>query len=221
MILQIVLKSNDTVLVCAPSNNAADLLAHRLAEKLTPRQLLRLNAMLRNYKTLEPASLIDFCYREPDSNSFTIPPRHILESYKVVVCTCITSGYIYSMGVEKGHYSYIIVDEAGEAYETEALVPFQLANEKTVLVLAGDHKQLGPIVRSSTVLEWKFDRSLMESMLERGYEGASKLVQSYRAHPKILEVLMTYYSMIGYNNCNSCTARCSIIMSWYQEQTQK
>jgi helicase MOV-10 len=51
------------------------------------------------------------------------------------------------MGVQENHFTHIFVDEAGEALEPEALIPLNLANKNTSIVLAGDHKQLGPIVR--------------------------------------------------------------------------
>ena len=51
------------------------------------------------------------------------------------------------MGVPDQHFTHIFVDEAGEALEPETLIPLFLANAKTSIVLAGDHLQLGPIVR--------------------------------------------------------------------------
>lgn len=49
-----------------------------------------------------------------------------------------------------GYFTHIIIDEAGEALEPEALVPFQLAggsDRQTTILLAGDHKQLGTSLR--------------------------------------------------------------------------
>jgi helicase MOV-10 len=51
------------------------------------------------------------------------------------------------MGIQRTHFTHIFVDEAGEALEPETLIPLYLANENTSIVLAGDHLQLGPIVR--------------------------------------------------------------------------
>lgn len=75
------------------------------------------------------------------------------------------------------------------------LVPLQLASfgsRRPTIVLAGDHKQLGPIVRSPVALDWKFDRSMMERLVESG-AGTTvtvlKLVRSYRAHPGLTKVL--------------------------------
>ena len=61
----------------------------------------------------------------------------------------LSLGYLTSMGVPDQHFTHIFVDEAGEALEPETLIPLFLANAKTSIVLAGDHLQLGPIVRYS------------------------------------------------------------------------
>lgn len=59
----------------------------------------------------------------------------------------IQIGYMHSLGVSTTHFTHIFVDEAGEALEPETLIPIQLSNAATSIVLAGDHLQLGPIVR--------------------------------------------------------------------------
>lgn len=54
----------------------------------------------------------------------------------------------------KGHFTHVFIDEAGHATEPETVIP--LANLLDIdmanggqLVLAGDPKQLGPVIRSS------------------------------------------------------------------------
>lgn len=41
-----------------------------------------------------------------------------------------------------GHFSHILLDEAAQAMECEAIMPLALANEGTRIVLAGDHMQV-------------------------------------------------------------------------------
>jgi superfamily I DNA and/or RNA helicase len=41
-----------------------------------------------------------------------------------------------------GHFSHILLDEAAQAMECEAIMPLALANESTRIVLAGDHMQV-------------------------------------------------------------------------------
>lgn len=101
LILQFHKTTQGNILVCAPSNSAADLLAHLLSSQLSPQDMLRLNALQRDPKTVEPPSLLDYCLRSQDGHSnFELPKLRILEAFRVVVCTCVSSGYIRSLGIE-------------------------------------------------------------------------------------------------------------------------
>lgn len=41
-----------------------------------------------------------------------------------------------------GHFTHILLDEAAQAMECEAIMPLALANDGTRIVLAGDHMQV-------------------------------------------------------------------------------
>lgn len=41
-----------------------------------------------------------------------------------------------------GFFTHILIDEAAQAMECEAVMPLSLANENTRIVLAGDHMQV-------------------------------------------------------------------------------
>lgn len=45
------------------------------------------------------------------------------------------------------NFSYVFIDEAGQATETDSLIPFSI-NDDAHIILAGDHLQLGPVVKS-------------------------------------------------------------------------
>ena len=63
-------------------------------------------------------------------------------------------------GIPAGHFSHLFIDESGHAVEPEALIPvaglFTSDKEKYKLfgqlVLAGDPKQLGPLLRSPVAI---------------------------------------------------------------------
>ena len=65
----------------------------------------------------------------------------------VVVATLSTSQSVAEL-LPRGHFSHILLDEAAQALETEAVMPLVLATEKTRVVLAGDHMQLEPHITS-------------------------------------------------------------------------
>ena len=45
---------------------------------------------------------------------------------RVVVSTCMTAGILYALGLPVGHFSHVVIDEAGQATEPEALIPAAL-----------------------------------------------------------------------------------------------
>ena len=58
-----------------------------------------------------------------------------------------------SMGIPMGHFTHVFMDECGQAVEPETLIPlaglFTPESENGgQIVLAGDPKQLGPVLRS-------------------------------------------------------------------------
>lgn len=63
-------------------------------------------------------------------------------------------------GIPAGHFSHLFIDESGQAVEPETLIPVGglFTSEKEngrlfgQLVLAGDPKQLGPILRSPVAI---------------------------------------------------------------------
>ncbi len=155
---------NTTVLACAPSNSAADLIASRLINTLNKNELFRLNAYARPFGSLmlslRPFSLFN------DNNVFAIPPLETLASYRVIVTTCISAGIPHALGVKSGHFSHVFVDEAGQATEPMAMIAIKtVANKKTNVVLAGDSKQLNPIVHSQLARGLGLGRSYLERLM--------------------------------------------------------
>lgn len=49
---------------------------------------------------------------------------------------------IYLNKLFLGHFTHILLDEAAQAMECEAIMPLALANTDTRIVLAGDHMQV-------------------------------------------------------------------------------
>jgi helicase MOV-10 len=108
---------NARILACAPSNDAADLLALKLKD-FGPRIIFRLNAPSRNYD--ERRYELDSISRQEDG-IYRIPPREELERFRIVVSTCLSAAVPLGIGVEPGHFSHIFLDEAAQAMEPEPL----------------------------------------------------------------------------------------------------
>ncbi|KAF7313870.1 RNA helicase [Mycena chlorophos] len=195
------------ILACAPSNSAADLIAQRLSP-LGTTTLLRLNSQTRKHEDL-PKDLQKFSVIN-DNLTFVLPVLEDLRKYRVVVSTCFSGAGKQkthphtcrrSLVSPRGWYTHIFVDEAGQAIEPEVMLPIKsLADGKTNVILAGDDKQLGPIVQSSLASILGLRVSYLSRIMQRdiyslaadapvGGRGINivKLVNNFRSHPAILD----------------------------------
>lgn len=196
-ILQLYLTQKNTrILVCAPSNSAADHLLERLlAEKAVEVQgneIFRLNATSRPYEDMNP-DFIRFCISE--DLIFKCPPLNDLKRYRIIISTYMSAALLYAEGVKRSHFSHILLDEAGQASEPETMIPLShLCQRKTVVVLAGDPMQLGPVIYSKDAETYCLGKSYLERLFECEFyhkedeNYVTKLVRNYRCHPEILHL---------------------------------
>ena len=97
---------------------------------------------------------------------FSIPTKDEILKNTVVVTTLSMSVALFRLGLT-GEFSHILIDEAGQALEAEAIMPLSLAKSDTCIVLAGDHKQISPTVYSDDAREMKLHVSLLERLFLR------------------------------------------------------
>jgi len=185
------------ILVCASSNSAADFVLEKLIGReefgVRETEIFRLNAMSRPYDDVKP-DLLQFCFFDEDM-VFKCPSPKALLQYKIIISTYMSASTLYAEGIRRGHFSHIFLDEAGQASEPETMVPISnLCVRETVIVLAGDPLQLGPVIYSKTAENYGLAKSYLERLFEcecyeRGDENyVTKLVRNYRCHPAILEL---------------------------------
>ncbi|KAM6937901.1 RNA helicase Mov10l1 [Xenentodon cancila] len=186
------------VLVCTPSNSAADLVCIRLHDSgfLDAASLARVNASCRDHEAI-PEVLRQYSRAGEDV-------RHAA-FHRIVVCTCSSAGMFQNIGIQVGHFTHLFLDEAGQATEPESLIPISLISEKDgQIVLAGDPCQLGPIVKSKLASAFGLGVSLLERLMANplyskhdwGYNPklVTKLIFNYRSH----EALITLPSKLFY-----------------------
>nr|KAF6496487.1 Mov10 like RISC complex RNA helicase 1 [Rousettus aegyptiacus] len=180
------------ILVCAPSNSAADLVCLRLHESqvLRPAAMVRVNATCRFEETILDA-VKPYC---KDGEDIWRASR-----FRIIVTTCSSAGLFYQIGVRVGHFTHVFVDEAGQASEPECLIPLGLVSDLNgQIVLAGDPMQLGPVIKSRLAMAYGLNVSMLERLMSRpaylrdedafGACGAynpllvTKLVKNYRSH---------------------------------------
>ncbi|KAK0452100.1 P-loop containing nucleoside triphosphate hydrolase protein [Desarmillaria tabescens] len=182
------------ILACAPSNSAADLITSRL-------MMLGEDALFRFYapsrpKQAVPLELKPFTYVNDEGN-FSVPILARVRQFRVIVSTCVSASVFFGIGIPRGHFTHIFIDEAGQATEPEAMIAIKtMADNTTNVILSGDPKQLGPIIRSPVARDLGLEISYIERLMQRDmYDEEDqddshpvvKLIQNFRSHPAILK----------------------------------
>lgn len=90
-------------------------------------------------------------------------------------------------------YHTVVIDEAGQALEPACWIPI-LKGQK--VILAGDHCQLSPTIKSDTAARSGLSMTLLEKCVEIHPEAVSLLEEQYRMN----EQIMGYSSQIFYQN---------------------
>jgi hypothetical protein len=188
------------ILVCAPSNTAADVLLTRLAPFMNQSEMFRCMSFTRNREDVSD-TVHKYCHFDSDATGYTSPSPEVLNKYQVVVSTCGMAGKLFNNGVVRHHFDVVVVDECGHAWESEVIAASSfLLHSKGLLVLAGDPMQLGPVTHSDTDLK----TSMLERLVARpiyardvqlfphtgGYDSScvTKLLETYRCHPEIIKI---------------------------------
>ena len=76
------------------------------------------------------------------NNAYVLPTREDVIKHRVVITTLATSQHLLDLQLNHGFFTHILVDEAAQALEPEALTPLALAGPNTKVVFTGDHMQV-------------------------------------------------------------------------------
>ncbi|XP_066291041.1 3'-5' exoribonuclease HELZ2-like [Branchiostoma lanceolatum] len=169
--LQILEQKGTKVLIATHSNSAADLYVkeyiHPYVTSGHPEaKPLRVYFKERRLETVDD-TVMQYCKLDPDQNSIAMPKMEDITNHRIVIVTLTTSMYLIRMGIKRGHFTHILLDEAAQAMECETILPLCLADPTTRIVLSGDHKQISPKVHSTEACDLSFDMSLLQRMVQR------------------------------------------------------
>lgn len=242
------IKTEKRVLVCAPSNAAADLITEKLAklyvnvvrigqparidEEVLQNTLDYKIAAHPNYKDIKKLrrkadeyrrmagkykrnfgpverQQRDLLYREAksiseeaDSLSFYIS-NDIITNADVITCTLAGSVY---REIADLTFRTVFIDEAAQALEPACLIPIMRAGR---VILAGDHHQLPPTVKSRDAMKGGLSQTLFEKVMRKS--GISVMLkEQYRMNRMIME----FSNQQFYNSeltANSSVADISVI----------
>ncbi|NWX36340.1 SDE3 helicase, partial [Notiomystis cincta] len=195
------------ILACAPSNSATDLLCQCLIKDIAPQNIYRLIASSRNYREV-PTDIMPCFNWDDEQSSYVYPSKENLRHYRIIITTLVTAGRLVSANFPPGFFSHVFIDECGHAVEPESVVAIagllapmdQETNPNGgQLVLAGDPKQLGPVLTSPLAIQHGLGTSLLERLMlhnplyqksSGGYnpQFITKLLWNYRSHEAILRI---------------------------------
>ncbi|CAL8071330.1 unnamed protein product [Orchesella dallaii] len=191
------LDTHSRVLVCGPSNAAADIIAEYLANSNQYQigDFVRLNGFLRAQTPITGSIIASFC---TDGEDLAFVAQH-----RLIISTCMTAGQLFSLDLSEGHFTHVFIDEAGYCTEPETMVAAVLLALKKggQLILAGDPNQLGPVLMSNAAQDCGLNISFLERMMasklyRRDVDRfpkdkhnplvVTKLIRNYRSHPTLL-----------------------------------
>lgn len=225
-------KEGNKMLVCTRSNSAADLYIKDYLDPAVvaaggggpvvgaapagPVQLLRVYYHHRWVQTVHP-TVQKYCLIDTDpttsTRKFRTPTLADLQDKDVVVATLSTSRTLAQL-LPPGHFTHILLDEAAQAMETEALMPLVLATTSTRVVLAGDHMQLEPDVTSDFAMEKRLHVSLLERLYDlypTDFPCKILLCENYRSH----EAIVSFTSRLFYEQKLVASGRPPAHASWH------
>ncbi|TYZ06197.1 AAA family ATPase [Hymenobacter lutimineralis] len=105
----------------------------------------------------------------------------LLEKVQVITCTLVGAG---NRAIRHLTYETVFIDEAAQALEPGCWIPITKANR---VVLAGDHQQLPPTVKSEKAAAQGLRETLFEKCIKRQPDTARMLEVQYRMHEQIME----------------------------------
>jgi ATP-dependent RNA/DNA helicase IGHMBP2 len=106
--------------------------------------------------------------------------NNILDHAQVITATLVGSNH-YT--VQQLDYLAVVIDEAAQALEPACFIPILKAPK---LILAGDHQQLPPTIKSQQAAQQGLAHTLFEKLCSSQAQALTMLATQYRMHSQIM-----------------------------------
>jgi ATP-dependent RNA/DNA helicase IGHMBP2 len=116
--------------------------------------------------------------------------KDLIDKAQVITATLVGSNH-YT--VRNTRFNTVVIDEAGQALEPACWIPILKAQK---VVLAGDHFQLSPTIKSAEAAKGGLSTTLLEKCVALHPESVTLLQQQYRMN----EAIMGYSSRVFYED---------------------
>jgi ATP-dependent RNA/DNA helicase IGHMBP2 len=114
----------------------------------------------------------------------------IVSKTQVVTATLVGANHYTIRNLE---YNTVVIDEAGQALEPACWIPILKAKK---VILAGDHCQLSPTIKSNEAAKSGLNETLLEKCIKLHPEAVTLLEEQYRMNSTI----MGYSSLVFYQD---------------------
>ena len=111
----------------------------------------------------------------------------IFGQVRVIASTLVGAG---SKLLDGQKFGTVFIDEAAQALEAACWIPIRRASR---VILAGDHCQLPPTVKSLEAMRGGLGKTLMERIVENKPESVSLLEVQYRMNDEIMQFSSDYF----------------------------
>lgn len=114
----------------------------------------------------------------------------LISAAQVITATLVGANHYTIRNLD---FTTVVIDEAGQALEPACWIPALKAQR---LILAGDHLQLSPTIKSAEAARKGLSKTLLEKLAELHPQAVVLLEEQYRMH----EDIMAYSSKVFYAN---------------------
>ncbi|KAA0718780.1 Zinc finger domain 2 [Triplophysa tibetana] len=204
--IQLALQPKTKVLICTYTNSSADLYVRvhfhpYIANGHPNLKILRIKANKGGAAIMATDDITrKYCHYSPDGQSFILPTRSHLESHCIIITTTTMAQRFRELNLPEDFFSHILIDEASQMLECEAVMALGLADKHTRVVLAGDHMQMGPKLFSVT--NDKHSEHTLLNRLFRYYQDHSSNIakksriifdENYRSTGEIVDFVSNHF----------------------------
>nr|XP_046237174.1 helicase with zinc finger domain 2-like isoform X2 [Scatophagus argus]XP_046237183.1 helicase with zinc finger domain 2-like isoform X2 [Scatophagus argus] len=214
---QLCKQPDNKVLICTHTNSSADLYVrdhfHPFINKkndgMTP---IRIKANKQGSALSATDEItLKYCFLSEDRQYFLPPTKAALDRHKIVITTTTMARHFHDLKLPEGYFTHILIDEASQMLECEALMALNLAGPNTRVVLAGDHMQMGPKLfsvddhhRSNHTLLNRLFHYYQDQKCDAAQSSRIIFSENYRSTKEIVDFVSTHF-YVGKNEIIKAT----------------
>lgn len=198
--IEVCQQPSNKVLICTHTNSSADLYVRDHFHEVQKIKPLRIKANTeRGYFATDEITL-KYCLLNEDEKKFLSPTKAVLDQHNVIILTTTMARQLHDLKLPEGYFSHILIDEASQMLECEALSALGLAGPGTKVALAGDHMQMGPKLfsvgdhrRSDHTLLTRLFHYYQLHQCDAAQSSRIILSENYRSTKEIVDFVSTHF----------------------------